>query len=265
MNRCILILMALILLTVTGLCEIINLVIPRADGRKSWEESGATLDASNAETGYVMVKKSSAKKLKVRVIVDETTYTYDLAGDGEYEVYPLQQGSGSYKIVVYENVKGNNYAQLLSKTIDVKMSDEYAAFLCPNRYVDYGPETKAIQHASEMLGGIQDDREKAETVAKWMKKSFRYDYIAALTVKSGYVPDINVTFETQAGMCFDFSVMMCAIMRSQGIPAQLVMGDADGTYHAWCKILLDGKWTLFDPTMDIMGQKVSNYTEEAYY
>lgn len=264
-GRGILIITALILLSVAGLCEIIHLVIPRADGTRAWEESGATLDASNAESGYVMVRKSSSKKLKVRIMVDEITYTYDLPGDGEYEVYPLQQGSGSYKIVVYENVKGNNYAQLLSRTIDVEMQDEYAAFLCPSRYVDYSAETQAVQYASELLNDITDDREKAETVARWMKKTFQYDYIAALTVKSGYIPDIDKTFETQSGMCFDFSVMMCAIMRSQGVPAQLVMGDADGTYHAWCKILLDDKWVLFDPTMDIMGKKVSNYIEEAYY
>lgn len=264
-SRGILIIAALILLSMTALCEIIHLVIPRADGSKSWQEGGATLDASHADTGYVMVRKSSSKKLKVRIVVDEITYTYDLAGDGAYEVYPLQQGSGSYKIVVYENVKGNSYAQLLSKTIEVKMDDENAAFLCPNRYVDYDGETKALEHASEMLEGIESTRKKAETVAKWMKKTFQYDYIAALTVKSGYVPDIDTTFETKSGMCFDFSVMMCAIMRSQGVPAQLVMGDADGTYHAWCKILIDGKWVLFDPTMDIMGKKVSNYIEEAYY
>lgn len=264
-RRSVLILAVLILLSVTGICEIINLVVPKADGTRAWEEGGARLDASHADSGYVMVRKSSKKKLKVRIIVDETTYTYDLAGDGQYEVYPLQQGSGSYKVVVYENVKGNSYAQLLSKNIDVKMNSEMAPFLCPNRYVDYNGETKVLKFASEMLEGIRSDREKAETVAKWMKKSFGYDYIAALTVKSGYVPDIDATFEKQSGMCFDFSVMMCAIMRSQGIPAKLIMGDADGTYHAWCKIWLDEKWVLFDPTMDIMGNKVSDYIEEAYY
>lgn len=264
-RRGILIITAIIILSVTALSEIIHLVIPKADGSKSWQEGGATLDASHADTGYVMVKKSSKKKLKVRIVVNEITYTYDLNGDGAYEVYPLQQGSGSYKIIVYENVKGNSYAQLLSKNLEVKMGNEYAAFLCPNRYVEYDGETKAIKHASEMLEGIESDKKKAETVAKWMKKNFQYDYITALTVKSGYIPDIDKTFDTQFGMCFDFASMMCAIMRSQGVPTQLVMGDADGTYHAWCKVMLDGKWVLFDPTMDIMGKKVSNYIEEAYY
>ncbi len=264
-GRSMLIIMALIFLSMAGLSEIIHLVIPRADGRLSWEEGGATIDASNADTGYIMVKKSSSKKLKVRIMVEDFTYTYDLPGDGKYEVYPLQQGSDSYKIVVYENVKGNSYAQVLSRTVKAEMSDENAPFLCPNRYVDYNGETLVIQHASEMLDGIKDDRKKAEAVAKWMKKNYQYDYITALTVKSGYVPDLDKTYESGFGMCFDFASMMCAIMRSQGIPAQMVMGDADGTYHAWCRLLLDEKWVRFDPTMDIMGKKVSKYTEEAYY
>lgn len=264
-RRGILIATALILLAVTGLCEIVNLVIPRADGSRAWQDSGATLDASHADIGYIMVKKKSSKKLKVRIVVNDTTYTYDLNGEGSYEVYPLQQGSGDYKIVVYENVRGNSYAQLLSKTINVKMDDEKAAFLCPNRYVSYDGDTQIINYAQELFSDQDSNREKAEKLAKWMKQSFSYDYITALTVKSGYVPDLDATFERRLGMCFDFSAMMCAVMRSQGIPAQLVMGDADGTYHAWCKIWLDEKWVLFDPTMDIMGNKVSNYIEEAYY
>ncbi|MBE5772824.1 MAG: transglutaminase domain-containing protein [Clostridiales bacterium] len=258
-------LVLLIILSVAGLCETLHLILPRADGIHVWEENGAFLDASNAEDGYVMVKKESGKKLKVRILWEDITYTYDLAGDGEFEVYPLQKGSGSYKVLVYENVKGNSYAQVLSHDIEATMENEHAAFLCPNRYVDYDGETQVIKYADEMLSGVKSDREKADTIGKWMKKSFGYDYILALTAKSGYIPDIDATFKSRMGMCFDFSSIMCAIMRSQGIPAQLVMGDADGTYHAWCKILLDGKWVLFDPTTEITGKKVSNYTEEAYY
>ena len=50
-----------------------------------FESGGATLDAGNADQGYVMVKMRSEKKLKVR-ITGALQYTYDLDGDGEYDV-----------------------------------------------------------------------------------------------------------------------------------------------------------------------------------
>ncbi len=54
-------------------------------------------------------------------------YTYDLDGDGEYDVYPLQDGNREYTVVVYQQVKGNSYSQVLSRTIRAEMSDENAA------------------------------------------------------------------------------------------------------------------------------------------
>ena len=256
---------AIMLIAVAGLCEVIYMVTPQATGDVAWEEGGATLDASNAASGYVMVRKASDRKLKVRVMYQDVTYTYDLPGDGEYEVYPLQQGSGAYQVVVYENVRGNSYAQLLSKSFDVSMSNELAAFLCPNRYVDYTADTTAVTQASEMLEGISSDREKADAVSNWIIDNFRYDFILSLTVQTGYVPDLEATMESRSGICFDFASLMSAMLRTQGIPTQLVMGDADGMYHAWCNVWLDGQWVRYDPTAVLMGATIRNYTEEACY
>lgn len=258
-------LILLILMAIAGLCEVLHMVIPQATGDVAWKEGGATLDASHAENGYVMISKASGKKLKVRIMYQDVTYTYDLPGDGEYEVYPLQKGSGKYKIVVYENVKGNSYAQVLTKSIDVKMKDNYSAYLCPNRYVNYSPESTVVALGAQITEGISGSKKKAEAIMNWMVKNLRYDYIAAMTVQSGFVPDLESMLEKKSGFCFDFSSAMCAMLRTQGIPAQLVMGDADGVYHAWCNVLIDGKWVRYDPTMDITKGKVKKYIEEACY
>lgn len=258
-------LMLLVIMAVAGLCEVICMVIPRATGDIAWQEGGATLDASNAEKGYVMISKASEKKLKVRIMYRDITYTYDLPGDGEYEVYPLQNGSGNYKIVVYENVKGNSYAQVLTRSIDVKMETDYSAYLCPNRYVTYDEDSSVVALGAQITEGLSGSKAKADAVMNWMIRNLRYDYIAAMTVQTGFVPDLEKMLEGKSGFCFDFASCMCAMLRTQGVPTQLVMGDADGVYHAWCNVLINDKWVRYDPTMAITGGNVKKYIEEACY
>lgn len=255
----------LIAMAMTGLCEALRLLLPQATGDVTWTEGGAILDASHADEGYVMIRRESDKKLKVRIVYEDSTLTYDLPGNGEYEVYPLQQGSGKYRITVYENVKGNSYAQVLSKSIDVNMKQDYSAYLYPNRYVDYDAESTVVALGAEITEGLTSNHEKAEAVLKWIVNNMRYDYIAAMTVKTGFVPDLETMLEKKSGFCFEFASVMCAMLRSQGVPTQLVMGDADGVYHAWCNVLIDGKWTRYDPTMAVTKGNVKKYIEEACY
>ena len=58
---------------------------------------------------------------------------------------------------------------------------------------------------------------------------------------------------------------MGALLRSQGIPTQMVMGYADITYHAWNNIYIDGEWVRYDATSAVTFTKISQYTEEAVY
>ena len=102
-------------------------IYPEATGDAVYQSGGATVDASNIDQGYVMVRMSSSKKLKVR-ITGANQYTYDLDGDGEYDVYPLQDGNRDYTLVVYEQVQGNSYSQVLSRTLRPQMADENAPF-----------------------------------------------------------------------------------------------------------------------------------------
>ncbi|NLD60755.1 MAG: transglutaminase domain-containing protein [Clostridiales bacterium] len=239
-------------------------IYPSASGSKTYKSGGAVLDVSNASQGYVMVKKQSKKRLKVR-ITGKNQYTYDLRNDGEYDVYPLQDGSRSYRVAVFEQVKGTSYSQLLSKSIGVDLVNEYAAFLGPNRYCRYIEEGEAVRISGELCEGLETQRQKVETVYEYVTSNFTYDYIKSLTVKPGYVPDLDETLKTRTGICFDHAALMCAMLRSQGIPTKLVMGYADSFYHAWNSILIDGEWVRYDATADIAFFEIRKYTEEAVY
>ena len=233
-----------------------------------FESGGATLDAGNADQGYVMVKMRSEKKLKVR-ITGALQYTYDLDGDGEYDVYPLQDGSGDYAVVVYEQVEGTSYAQVLSHTVRADMADPNAPFLAPNRYSWYTQDSAVVALSDELLGAIEGDRDKAEAAYAYIVSNMTYDYMKAVMAvggqMGGYVPDIDALLAGKSGICFDFAALMCALLRAQGIPTQMVMGYADTTYHAWNNVLLDGEWTRFDATAAVTHTDIKQYTEEAVY
>ena len=104
--------------------------MPSASGAVTFSGGGATIDASNTSNGYLMVKYSGGnQRIKVQ-ITKGTTYTYDLNARDAFEVYPFTEGSGSYSVKVFENVSGNQYAQLLSQTVSVSLSNERGSRSC---------------------------------------------------------------------------------------------------------------------------------------
>lgn len=240
---------------------------PSADGEKVYQKGGFTVDASHAENGYIMAKASpTSSKLKLRIVLGETTYTYDLNGKGEYETFPLQLGSGGYKCSLYKNIKGNKYTTEGTVSFKVKLKDENAAYLYPNQYVNYGPENPAVQLSMEICEGLTGDAEKFAAIRDYVKKNFLYDFVKAATVPAGSMPDIEACIRTRMGICQDLTAMVACMLRVQGIPCKLVIGYADRSYHAWNSALIGDEWQMLDVTAELKGISSDvTYTVERSY
>ena len=103
--------------------------MPQASGSTTFSQGGMTVDASNVSDGYVMVKyDGSSPRVKLQ-ITKNTTYTFDVTTRGTYEVFPLTEGNGSYKIQGFEHVSGNQYAPVFNQTVSVSLSDEFGPLL----------------------------------------------------------------------------------------------------------------------------------------
>lgn len=242
----------------------IRVLTPEASGTEVYENDDASIDASNASDGYVMVAyKGSAAK--VRMLIETpagNTYNYLMDLDGTYDVFPLSEGSGTYKIGVYENLHDNQYAVAFSQSVNVTLKDEYSMYLYPNAYVHFTANSEAVKKGQELAAGADTDLDVVENVYHYITKNIKYDYDKAETVESGYVPDVDDTLATGTGICFDYASLMGAMLRSQGIPTRLEIGYAGTEYHAWISVYtketgwidkviqFDGsKWTLMDPTL----------------
>ena len=243
-------------------------VLMPATGKKTKKNGSLVVDYSNQEDGYVMVKASNKKKLKLRVKMgDNMTLDYDLRNDGTYEVIPLQYGSGKYAFTLYSNVSGKKYAEAGKMTLSVQMKDENSCFLYPNQYVNYDEKTSSVVEAASLCDGKTEPKDIYNAVCSFMKSNFSYDYIKAATIKSGTMPDIEGAWTKHMGICQDLSAIMVSMLRSQGVPAKLLIGTlGTSTYHAWVGVIIDGEEILFDPTAAISGVDGNQtYTLERFY
>lgn len=242
----------------------VEVLVPTASNQSVKKNDYALLDYSNSSQGYVMLKylKAVDKKIKVQVSLNEgTVYTYNLNSRSEYEVFPLTQGDGSYKIQVFENISGTKYIQVFSETVDVKLTDEFSPFLYPNQYVNFSASSEAVKLSNTMNKQAVTDLDVIKNVFDYVTDTISYDYDKAKTVQSGYLPDVDKVLKDKTGICFDYAALMTAMLRSQGIPTKLVIGYNKDVYHAWISaytkdnglidsvISFDGnKWTMMDPT-----------------
>lgn len=235
----------------------------QASGKAVEENGQMVIDYSNIDKGYVMVKYKEATKVKLKAQVacpTGVTYTYNLEAK-KWATFPLSEGNGQYKVTVFTNISGTQYATAGSATFSVKLKDSLAPFLMSNQFVDYTDKTKCVKQAATLCKKASGDMDKVKKVYNWTIKYFTYDKKKAQTVQSGYLPDLDAVYKSKKGICFDYASTMTAMLRSQDVPTKLVIGYAGSAYHAWISvysqkdgwldnvIYFDGKqWNLMDPT-----------------
>ncbi len=238
-------------------------------GEKVKSSAGSSIDYSHTDQGYILVKqKKTSKKIKVRVSKDGVTLPeYDLAGDGEYDAIPLQLGSGKYSVRFFLQTSGKSYTANAAFTVNATLEDENIAFLYPSQYVWYTAESLAVAKSNELCQGLSTETAKVQAIADYITRNVLYDFFFAMSVKSGYLPDVDATLTTGKGICFDYAALFACMLRVQDIPCRLVIGDAGKNYHAWNNVLIDGQWRFYDLTYESMGAKIdeSQYAVERFY
>lgn len=239
-----------------------DILEPEASGLLTAEGDEAVIDYSNTSDGYIMAqyRAKTDKKLKVLVKGPTTTYTYTVH-PSQWEVFPLSDGNGAYQVSVYRNVEDTKYTLVQSASFEAAMNDEFAPFLRPNQYVNYGVAKNTVYQAAVLTAGMTDPLEKVQAVYSYVVENITYDKQLAKTVKSGYLPDLDAVLAGGKGICFDYAALMTGMLRSQSVPCKLVVGYAGEVYHAWISVYsekdgwidnaiwFDGStWKRMDPT-----------------
>lgn len=241
---------------------------------------GVWIDTSAVCDGYVAVSAENSARLKFQVIMNETTYTYDLPNDGTETIYGLQSGDGHYLFRIMKNTTGSKYTKLFSTETDVTLKDEFQPFLRTNQYAQYDSSSDCVKQAAEIAAASETALDVVSGVFRYICDGVEYDKEKAETVEPGYIPDPDETIQTGKGICFDYAALAAAMLRSQGIPTKIIFGyvSPGDLYHAWNMFYTDetgwitvdyqvnkDNWTRLDLTFSANGGDVSSIGDGGSY
>lgn len=188
--------------------------------------------------------------IKVMVALGGQSYTYDLLKSTE--AFPLQFGDGSYKVSLYQRVQGTQYRLLDQTTVTVDLPDDFVPFLGSSQVLNWSPDMVSIGKAKALTATAKTDTDKVTAVYGYVTAKIKYDYAKISKLKSTYVPNIEDTYATNLGICYDYSALFGSMLRSVGVPVKLVKGYKNDIteYHAFNQVYLNKKWVYIDTTYD---------------
>ena len=253
--------------------------VPTAPGINVERDENAMIDYSNIHDGYVIVEYSGKSDKTLRVVVvapHGEIYIYALSDGGFSEIIPITEGDGEYTIGVYEHIEADNYGKVISIKTNVTLKDGFLPFIHPNQFVNFTSESELVALAAELTKNAKNTEEKIAAIYNYVVDNFSYDYDLAASVRSGYIPDLDDVLHKKEGICFDYSALVTAMLRSQGIPTRLEIGYHGQEYHAWISKYCDingwienryhydgNEWYRMDPTVESGERKSHNSRQHA--
>ena len=228
------------------------------------------VDFSASSEGYVRVLYNAGSTKKIKLIIENNgnRYTYNLKSSPIYLNFPLQLGDGKYDVKIYENTTGTSYRKIYSESGQVDVENELQIFLISVQEISWTEESKAILKAEALLQDALVKKqktskikvteltqlEKIKVIYDYVTQTITYDYDKIDGLSYDYIPDIDKVLEEGQGICYDYSALFAAMLRSQGIPAKMAKGYTTVTdvYHAWNEVYLEEeeRWIVVDTTFD---------------
>lgn len=215
---------------------------------------GTELDTSKLDQGVIGINYEVPKDGKYLVYItkgsDKISYPYTYTGATSY--FPLQFGDGSYSIGVMKQLEGTRYIYVFIKTALLDLKDPIILYTQSIQNINFNSDMSAIKFATKYVTDSSTNRQKLFSFSDYLISRMTYDFSKIPTLTSSYVPNIEDTFTTEKGICYDYSSLLAAFLRSQGVPTKLVKGYSKHVegYHAWNEIFINGRWLIVDTTVD---------------
>ncbi len=226
------------------------------------EKPDETICTEFADIGLLRIcyVKEEDKKIKLQVLKDGGSVVYNLKADGSIEDFSLQFGSGEYTARIMQNLKDDQYVALETKTFTVTLHDDASVYLNSIQNVDWDYEMQPIKDVKNIIAPSlikAPDSEllplSTDDLYMYICENITYDNNKIYDLEYDYTPDIEQTYADGKGICYDYSSLLAAMLRSLGIPTKLVKGYASynpTVYHAWNEVYLNGQWYVIDSTKD---------------
>lgn len=222
---------------------------------------------SDNRNGTVTIKYGNSSNTKIAITVvkngDSIRYQYIVQEKNLNAVIPMTLGNGTYTISVLKNIEGNRYSSLSSKEVTLKLKDYKSSYLTSNEMIKWSKKNAAIKKANKIAKKYKGQLSKVKGIYKYLVTTYHYDYDKFSKNTNGslgyYMPNINTTYKTKKGICYDISALTASMLRSIGVQTKMITGYPankyyDGrSYHAWNKLYSKEKkkWLIIDVTCDV--------------
>lgn len=247
------------------------------------EDGSVTLDTGSSPYGVALIRIDPNLipdniRVKVLVIIGDLKYQYDIVKRGSFQGIPLQ-GSGSCSINVFKQIdaSGTSLAQVMTHQYQVSLASSLKPYTAASILSDFSRGSASVRQAASLCSGISTQTGKVDAVYNWIVANIKYDTALSKSITTDktkyetYLPDPDRTFSARKGICYDYASLMCAMLRSQGIPTRMIKGLVFGSsYHAWNEVFFEGYgwvvvasfrwkeingtgWVLFDSTFAASG------------
>lgn len=217
------------------------------------DDEAFAIDLGPLEQGYILVRAATQRQVRLVVEKDGGQYVHPLPADGEYHAFPLTMGDGDYLVHINAHAGGRLYDRMLEVPFTAAGGDPFSRFLVPNPMADYGPDSAAVQVARRLYTEAGSDAEFVQAAFEWVQANLSYDDESAPGV-----PDLERIVEEGKAVCSGYASVFAAMLRSCGIPCQVVYGNVETQregprYHAWNLVWLADEsaagWQLYDATL----------------
>lgn len=197
-----------------------------AERRFSFEPSSDLVEIASLPSGRLPALPSRLSELRVRL---NGPGLAKLALDGGRQTFSRDI------VTVRREMMTNTSSPVASK-------GEEKSFLKPSAFIE--SDSPAVRDkVGEIITLVDSHRVRAEKIVAWL-----YTHLEKKPVIS--VPDALDTLKNMAGDCNEHAILLAALARAAGIPAQveagLVYHEGRFYYHAWNSLFLNGQWVTAD-------------------
>lgn len=219
-------------------------------GNSTIVSASSVIDISQINKGIASINYDSTKTLAVVVEKDGMKEQYILNKNNKS--IPLQLGNGKYKISALEHSEGNKFKVIDKINVDVKLTNANSVYLQSINMINFNENMEAIKKAEELTKGIETNEGKVEAIYQYVVNNIKYDNEKVATLTNHYLPDLNETYKTNKGICYDYASLTAGMLRHLGVPTKLTKGYAANIkeYHAWNEVFINNEWKIIDTTHD---------------
>lgn len=153
-----------------------------------------------------------------------------------------------------KNLNDNSFELLVTAIRSPQRVDKESPakdeFLESNYFINF-KDGGVKELARKAVGNLTDPWEKAKAIESWVRNNMK---VANYTEAMATSDHVAVTL---TGDCSEFSMLMAAMCRAQGIPSRTALGmvyvssgrNASLPFHMWTEVYIKGQWIGMDSTL----------------